>query len=88
MAHHSLHDRLEALRHRITAAEDKLRDNAHLRHEHHVTAKELRERHAHLHERLHDDVTEKEELGQHLTDLERSVQQWLDSIDTTHIASK
>ena len=85
MAHETLHERLQSLGHKIHAAEVSLREEAHLyREDLHLTAKELKTRYTRLKAR-HADA---EAHDHHLTDLERSVQQWLDSIDTTHTASK
>ncbi|GAA4217597.1 hypothetical protein GGQ68_002210 [Sagittula marina] len=83
-----LHDRLAALGRKIHAAEQKLRDHAHLYHDQaHLTSKELKERYARLQARLDDEAADDEAHGHHVTDLERSVRQWLDSFDTSHTAS-
>ena len=89
MEHHSLHDRLQALGDKIHAAEEKLREQAHLYNDRaHLTAKELKDRYAGLQARLTGEVADAEAHGDHVTDLERSVQQWLESYDTAHVASK
>lgn len=86
MAHKTLHARLETLGHKIEAAEEKLRAQAH--HSNvsaHLTAQDLKERYARLQARLKHEVAEDEAHGQHVTDLEHSVQQWMESIDTSHV---
>ena len=84
----NLHARLEALGHKIETAETKLREKPHLHSEEkHLTAKELKDRYRHLQARLNGEIADEEAHGRHVSDLERSVRQWLDSIDTTHVAS-
>ncbi|ETA50565.1 hypothetical protein [Ponticoccus alexandrii] len=88
MEHQSLHDRLHALGQKIHAAEEKLREQAHHRNvSAHLTAQDLKERYAHLQSRLDNDAAEAEAHGHHVTDLERSFQQWIDSFDVTHVSS-
>ncbi|MFZ5963041.1 3-ketoacyl-ACP reductase [Thalassococcus sp. BH17M4-6] len=89
MAHPTLHDRLDALGRKIHGAEQRLRDQAHLYDDHaHLSAKELKERYADLQARLDDEEADAEAHGHHVSNLERSVHQWLESYDTTHVASK
>lgn len=88
MENDTLHDRLEALGNKIHAATEKLREDEHLYHDSmHLTAKELKERYKRLQARLNGDIADAEAHGQHVTNLERSVRQWIDSFDTTHTAS-
>ena len=89
MQHVSLHDRLAALGRKIHAAEEKLREEAHLyRDSTHHTAQELKDRYKTLQARLTGEDADAEAHGEHMSDLERSVHQWLDSIDASHTASK
>jgi hypothetical protein len=82
----SLHARLVALGHKIEAAEARLREKAHLYpDETHQTRIELKDRYARLMERLNEEIAGEETHGQHVSDLERSVHQWMESIDTSHI---
>lgn len=88
MEHPSLHDRLEALGHKIHAAEKRLREESHLFHDKaHLTSQELKARYARLQARLNGESADAEANGHHVTDLERSVQQWLESIDPSHVGS-
>ncbi|MGZ9810736.1 3-ketoacyl-ACP reductase [Pseudoroseicyclus sp. H15] len=88
MENASLHARMQALGHKLQAAEERLRKEAHLHQDStHLTAKELRERYRHLQARLNSEAAEEEAHGHHVGDLERSVQLWLDSIDTSHVSS-
>ena len=88
METHTLHDRLEALGRKIHAAEERLREREHLYHDTaHLTAKELKTRYRHLQARLNGEIADAELRGEHVSDLERSVRQWLDSIDTMHVSS-
>ena len=76
-----LHGRLEALGHKIHAAEERLREEKppH-RDAAHRTAQELKERYAHLQARVNSEIADVEAQGHHVNDLERAVRQWLDSI--------
>ena len=88
MENQDLHARLDALGRKIHATEQRLREKAHLYHDPtHLTAKELKQSYRNLQARLNGEIAEAEAQGHHVSDLERSVQQWLDSIDTTHIGS-
>lgn len=87
MENDSLHTRLEALRQKIDAAEKKLREQEHQRQDGaHLTAQELKDRYARLQARLNGEAADAEAHGHHVTDLERSVRQWVESFDTTHVA--
>ncbi|QFT59382.1 hypothetical protein FIU94_11155 [Sulfitobacter sp. THAF37] len=88
MTDDTLHERLETLGTKIHAAEARLREEAHLHHDSmHLTAKELRDRYNRLQARLNGDIADAEAHGQRISNLERSVRQWIDSFDTTHTAS-
>ncbi|MFC4670223.1 3-ketoacyl-ACP reductase [Seohaeicola nanhaiensis] len=87
MDSHSLHDRLEALGQKIAAAEAKLRDRA----PHgaaQLTAQELKTSYQRLQARLNREIADTEAQGHHVTDLERSVRQWIDSLDAFHTATE
>ena len=87
MENDTLHDRLQALGQKIHNAEEKLREQAHLRHDSaHLTAKELKERYARLQARLNSEFADAEAHGRHVGDLERSVQQWVESFDTAYVS--
>ena len=84
----TLHDRLHALGQKIETAEARLRAASHLKnHGAHLTAQELRERYRHLQERLNGEAAGHDAHDDRVADLERSVHQWVDSFDTTHVAS-
>ena len=88
MENDTLHTRLEALGKKIEATEEKLRKNQHLYHDSmHLTAQELKDRYARLQARLGGEVADAEAHGHHVSALELSVRQWLDSVDSSHIAS-
>ncbi|WP_127107241.1 3-ketoacyl-ACP reductase [Pararhodobacter zhoushanensis] len=88
MENDALHDRLAALGTRIETAEAKLREQAHWRHDAaHLTANELKDRYERVQARLNGEIAEAEAHGHHVSDLERSVQQWFESFDSTHVAS-
>ena len=89
MEHENLHARLVALGDKIHATEERLQQQTHrYRDAAHLTAEELRLRYARLQERLKGEIADAEAHGQHVTALEQSVRQWLDSIDFEHTASK
>ena len=89
MTDKTLHQRLEALGQKIRATEERLRRDAHLyRDSTHLMAQELRERHARVTARVHSAVADAEAHGHHVSDLERSVRQWLDSVDAEHTATQ
>ncbi len=83
-----LYTRLERLGETISKTRARMKRDAHLFHdEMHLTADELKERYHILQERLRGEVAEVEAHGHHVSDLETSVRQWLDSIDEDHRAS-
>ncbi|MBN8292136.1 3-ketoacyl-ACP reductase [Rhodobacter sp. NTK016B] len=87
MENDTLHDRLQALGQKIHNAEEKLREQAHWHHDSaHLTAKELKERYARLQARLNGEFADAEAHGRHVSDLERSVQQWVESFDTAYVS--
>ena len=84
----NIHDRLHALGQKIEAAEARLRAASHLKnHGAHLMAQELRERYRHLQERLNGEAAGQDAHDDRVADLELSVHQWVDSFDTTHVAS-
>lgn len=88
MEDQTLHHRLETLGHKIDRVEARLREEAHQRHDTaHLTAKELKARYVVLQARLNREAAEAEAHGHHVSNLERSVEQWLDSFDNAHAAS-
>ncbi|WOI56681.1 3-ketoacyl-ACP reductase [Palleronia sp. LCG004] len=88
MENEDLHDRLELLRRKIEAAEERLHERDNPPHdEAHLTARELKERYRRLQARVSDEVADAEAHGHHVSNLERSVRQWVDSFDTAHTAS-
>lgn len=84
----NLHHRLERLGRTITETRVRMQRKAHLfQDEMHLTADELKERYHALQERLRGEVADAESQGSHVSDLEKSVHQWLDSIDEDHRVS-
>lgn len=87
MKTNDLHDRLDALGKKITHTRERMNREAHLFHdEMHLAGEELKERYHILQERLRGEVANAEAHGHHVSDLEKSVHQWLDSIDEDHRA--
>lgn len=83
-----LHTRLERLGETISKTRKRMKREAHLFHdEMHLTADELKERYHALQDRLRGEVADAEAHGRHVSNLEKSVRQWLDSIDEDHRAS-
>ncbi len=83
-----LHARLERLGQTISKTRERMKREAHLFHdEMYLTAEELKDRYHILQERLRGEVADAEAHGHHVSDLEKSVRQWLDSIDEDHQAS-
>ncbi|MCB1363697.1 MAG: 3-ketoacyl-ACP reductase [Rhodobacteraceae bacterium] len=85
MATRPLHDRLDALGRKIGETRDFMKRETHLfRDEMHQTADELKERYRVLRARLDRDRDDPVLDDRHLSDLEKSVRQWLDSVDEAH----
>lgn len=83
-----LHARLERLGQTISHTRERMKRESHLfQDEMHLTADELKQRYLALQDRLRGEVADTEAHGQHVSDLEKSVRQWLDSIDEDHRTS-
>lgn len=76
-----LHSRLDLLSQELQNAETKLKRKGMLSVDHEVTAAELRARHKALSQKLQAEVTQTEARGHHVSDLERSLRTWLDSLE-------
>ncbi|MCB1369230.1 MAG: 3-ketoacyl-ACP reductase [Rhodobacteraceae bacterium] len=88
MTNQTLHERLEKLGHAISETRARMKREAHLfSGGMHLTADELKDRYRILQARLEAEVADAEAHGHHVSDLEKSVRQWLDSVDEAHRAS-
>lgn len=88
MKNNDLHARLDRLGQTIKKTRERMKHEAHLFHDDmHLTATELKERYHALQGRLRSDAADAEVHDGHVSDLEKSVRQWLDSIDEDHRAS-
>ncbi len=76
-----LHAKLDQLQQHIQAAEQHLQKKNIFSADHQVKAAELRERYKVLERQVQAEVAENEAHGRHVTDLEQSVRQWLDSLE-------
>lgn len=76
-----LQTRLSTLQDHIDKAEARLKLKGLFSADHHATSAELKQRHALLSGRLRDEITQAEQHGHHVSNLEASVRQWLDSLE-------
>lgn len=81
MAEADLNTRLEDLGRRIEKVQARLKLKGLLSADHQIKASELLERYKALSEKMNVEVAEKEAQGHHVSNLERSVRQWLDSLE-------
>lgn len=81
MADSDLKTRLAALDAHIDRAEARLKLKDLFSADHQATAAELKQRYRLLSERLQGEINEAEAHGHHVSDLEVSVRQWLDSLE-------
>jgi hypothetical protein len=73
-----LHDRLEGLAQKIAAAQERIRMEHDLFHDtQHLTGQQLKDRYAVLKQKLKTDVADQETTGRHVTNLEKSVREWV-----------
>lgn len=73
--------RLDQLDQHIQTAEARLKQKGILSADHQVTAAALRARYKTLSAKVQADVAQAEAQGHHVRDLERSLRQWLDSLE-------
>lgn len=76
-----LRARLDQLEQHIQTAESHLKQKGLFSADHQVTAAELRTRYKMLSAKVQADVADAEAQGHHVTDLEKSLRQWLDSLE-------
>lgn len=76
-----LKSRLDALSERIDRAEARMKLKSALHDGHAQTMSTLRQRYAALSEKVNAETADAEAHGHHVSDLERSVRQWLDSLE-------
>jgi hypothetical protein len=77
-----LHSKLEALGAKIDATLERFRqESALFKSEQHLTGTQLEERYRMLKARLDGEVGQVEAHGRHVSDLEKSVRSWIDSLD-------
>ena len=89
MEHAPLRERLQKLGHVIEARATRLRHRAHLHPEEtHLRGAELLARQRQLEARLTGEIEFDAAHGRAVSDLERSVQQWLDSTDADHTTTE
>ena len=77
----NLRSRLDHLDEHIQTAESHLNGKDIFSAEHKVKAAELRARYEALSRKLEAEVADAEAQGAHVSDLDRSVRQWLDSLE-------
>ena len=75
-----LDQRMQELGRKIDAAHEKIRLRHVLFEEHGPTADDLKKRHALLKKKLADEVSDAENHGRHVTELERSFRAWMDRV--------
>lgn len=76
-----LRSRLDQLERHIQTAKARLKRKNIFSADHQVNAAELAERYDALSRKVRDEVADLEAHGHHVSDLERSVRQWLDSLE-------
>ncbi len=77
----NLKSRLNALENHIQKAEERLKLKGIFSADHQAKASELHERYKVLSQKLRAEVAEEEAHGHHVSGLEMSVRQWLDSLE-------
>ena len=79
----NLHERLDALGEKLSAAQTQLKQKADLFHDiEHLTARQLQERHDLLQAKIAENIGDLEAHGHHVNKLERSVIAWLEQLNT------
>ncbi|WP_272007534.1 3-ketoacyl-ACP reductase [Roseovarius sp. ZX-A-9] len=73
--------RLDQLAQHLQRAEAKLKRQDIFSADHKIKALELQERYEALSRKVHAEIAEAEAHGHHVSDLERSVREWLDSLE-------
>lgn len=81
MNNQTLKARLDALGYHIDLAQARLKKKDALSDGHARTADELRERYRLLSAKVREEVADAEAHGHHVSDLERSVREWLDGLE-------
>ena len=76
-----LRSRLDHLNQRIERAHNRLNVKGLLSADHKITASDLSARYAALSAKVHEDTADAEAHGHHVSDLEKSVREWLDSLE-------
>ena len=76
-----LHARLDALAARIDKTRSELKAKEAWHDGHHLTAGELEARYAYLQKELSGEIEDLEAHGHRLSNLERSVRQWVDGLE-------
>ncbi len=76
-----LKSRLDELDHHIQKIENRLRLKNMFSASHKLKTSELHERYKALSQKLESEVAEQEAQGRHVSDLELSLRQWLDSLE-------
>ena len=80
MAENDLHARLELLGKRISAAKKTLDEHSSWNDGHKLSVGELEARHRFLAEELEGEIKDAEAHGRHVSNLEASLREWLDSL--------
>lgn len=81
MTKDDLRARLSALSLRISEAQKRLRDQRKWSNVHRLTSGELQARHEFLQSELDDEIQELETHGHHVSMLEASIREWIDSLE-------
>jgi predicted nucleic acid-binding Zn-ribbon protein len=76
-----LKSRLDALDRHIKEVEERLKLKGIFSADHQLKASELHERYRLLSQKLEEEVAAEEAQGHHVSDLELSLRQWLDSLE-------
>ena len=81
MAEKNLQDRLDKLDHRIRDVQKRMKLKGIFSSEHQVKATELERRYRALSKKLDAEIADQEAHGHHVSDLEKSIREWVDSLE-------